>query len=198
MNAGWILSLSFSLLIPCRYQSTWGWGLPPYSSLWKHFCGWNCYLQKIMKPLSSCNLPWLCLHTHALSPLFRLGNLSYFLYSLSCLCNSKALGLSWPRRWFCSLFSLLRCFAGLKFMQQSQMALERIQPLPPHRVGICFRSRFWVEGMAKKWDAGNGCSSPVWAVSCWHCCEAGVEDILQEDNYHSDADVMTEYAIRWT
>lgn len=94
-----------SLLFPCRYQSTWGWELSSYSSLWKHFCGWNCYLQKIMRLLSCCNLPWLCLHTHALSPLFRHGNVSYFFffnfyfYSVPCLWSSNLLGPSWPHSW---------------------------------------------------------------------------------------------------
>lgn len=104
----------FCLSITSRYQSTWGWKLSSYSSLWKHFCGWNCYLQKVMKPLSRCNVPWLCLHTHALNPLFRHGNLSYFFYSLPCLCTSNLLGPLWPHSGFSSLPAIyLRCLLGL-------------------------------------------------------------------------------------
>lgn len=83
-----------SLSITSRHQSTRGWKLSSHSSLRKHFCGRNCYLREVMKPLSRYNLPWLCLHTHALGPLFRHGNLSYLFYSLPCLCSANLSGPS--------------------------------------------------------------------------------------------------------
>lgn len=53
------------------------------------------------------------MHTHALSPLFRHGNLSHF-FLLLCLCSSNLLGLLWPHSGFSSLpAAYLRCLLGL-------------------------------------------------------------------------------------
>lgn len=83
-----------------------------------------------MRLLSCCNLPWLCLHTHTLSPLFRHGNVSYFflifIFTPSLACEALT---SWVHRGLTAdyLFlppAYLRHFTGLKFTQWSRIAWE--------------------------------------------------------------------------